>query len=118
MARFVAVDGEKGKYAFQAEYMVEDGVLTDGELTCSVAEGGILYKVDNTLSISTLYEDVAVISSQEAYERLCAGRSFWRDVPMFDYLTPRQVRVTACEFEYLTDSKGFPPASLLFRPLG
>jgi len=28
-------------------------------------------------------------------------------IPLFDYLSPEQVRVTACTLEYLTDSKGF-----------
>lgn len=106
-ARFVAVEEEKGEYAFQADCVVEDGVLTAGELTCRIAEGGILYEVDNALSVSTLHGDAGVISSQEAYDRLCAGRFSWRDVPMFNYLKPKQVRVTACDLEYIADSKGF-----------
>ena len=106
-AEFITVDEEKGKYAFRAECVVEDNVLTDGELTCWVAEGGILYKVDNTLSVSTLHGNAAVISSQEAYERLCAGQFSWRDVPMFNYLSPQQVQVIDCKLEYMTDSKGF-----------
>lgn len=106
-ARFIIEDEEKGKYAFQAECIVEDGVLTVGELVCWVAEGGFLYEVNNALSVSTFYGDATVISPHEAYDRLCAGRFSWRDVPIFDYLTPEQVRVTACTLEYLTDSKGF-----------
>lgn len=106
-ALFVAEDEEKGRYAFQAEGVVEDGVLTDGEIRCRVAEGGILYEVDNNLSISTLSGETAVISPKEAYDKLCAGRFSWRDVPMFEYLRPARVRVTACTLEYLTDSKGF-----------
>lgn len=106
-AQFVVEDEEPGKYVFQAECIVEDGILTDGELSCWVAEGGVLYEVDNDLSVSTFYGDAAVISPQEAYDKLCAGRFSWRDVPMFDYLAPKQVRVTACTLEYLSDSKGF-----------
>lgn len=106
-AQFVAVDEERGKYAFRAECVVENGVLTAGELICRIAAGGILYEVNNALSVSTLYGDAAVISPREAYDRLCAGRFSWRDVPMFDYLRPEQVRVTACALEYRTDSKGF-----------
>ena len=106
-ARFVAVNEEKGEYAFQADCVVEDGVLTAGALTCRIAEGGILYEVDNALSVSTLHGDATVISSQEAYDHLCAGRFSWRDVPMFNYLKPNQVRVTACNLEYIADSKGF-----------
>lgn len=106
-AEFITVDEEKGRYAFRAECVVENDVLTDGELTCWVAEGGILYKIDNTLSVSTLHGNAAVISPQEAYERLCAGQFSWRDVPMFNYLSPQQVRVIDCKLEYITDSKGF-----------
>lgn len=106
-AQFVTVNEERGEYAFRAECVVENGVLTDGELTCSIAEGGILYKVDNALSVSTLHGDAAVISSQEAYDLLCAGHFSWKDVPMFNYLKPHQVRVTACVLEYIADSKGF-----------
>lgn len=106
-AQFVAVDEERGEYAFRAACVAEDGVLTSGELTCRIAEGGILYEVDNALSVSTLHGDAVVISSQEAYDRLCAGRFSWQDVPMFNYLKPNQVRVTACALEYTADSKGF-----------
>ena len=106
-AEFIAVDEEKGEYAFRADCVIEDGVLTDGELTCWVAEGGILYEVDNTLSVSTLYGSATAISPQEAYECLCAGRFSWRDVPMFNYQPPQQVRVIDCRLEYITDSKGF-----------
>jgi glycopeptide antibiotics resistance protein len=106
-AQFVTVDEERGKYAFRVECVVEDGVLTTGELTCQIAEGGILYGVDNALSVSTFHGDTAVISPLEAYHRLCTGRFSWRDVPMFDALSPERVRVTACNLEYLTDSKGF-----------
>lgn len=106
-ARFIALDEERGEYAFRAECVVDDGILTDGELTCYIAEGGILYKVDNALSVSTLHGDAAVISSREAYDRLCAGRFSWRDVPVFNALRPDRVRVTACRLEYMTDGKGF-----------
>lgn len=113
-ARFIVVNREKGRYAFQAESVVEDGVLTDGELTCWVAEDGVLFRVDNALSVSTLQGDAAVISSEEAYDRLCAGRFSWRDVPMFDALSPKRVRVVACNLEYLTDSKGFRQPVYMF----
>jgi len=113
-AQFIVVNREKGEYAFRAESVVEDGVLTDGELTCRVAEDGILFRVDNALSVSTLQGDAAVISPEEAYGRLCAGRFSWRDVPMFDELSPKRVRVTACDLQYLTDSKGFRQPVYMF----
>ncbi|WP_279380541.1 VanZ family protein [Oscillibacter sp. CU971] len=106
-ASFVVVNREKGEYAFRAESVMEDGVLTDGELACRAAEDGVLFRVDNVLSVSTLQGDAAVISPEEAYHRLCAGRFSWRDVPMFDELSLKRVRVTASDLQYLTDSKGF-----------
>ena len=106
-ARFMVVDEERGEYAFRAESVVEDGILTSGELICHVAEGGILYEVDSAVSVSAIHGEDAVISPQEAYDRLRAGRFSWRDVPMFDYLSPKRVRVTDCKLDYLTDSKGF-----------
>ncbi len=113
-AQFIVVNREKGEYAFRAESVVEDGVLTDGELTCRVAEDGILFRIDNALSVSALQGDATVISPLEAYQRLCAGRFSWRDVPMFDALSPERVRVTACNLEYLTDSKGFRQSVYIF----
>ena len=113
-ASFVTADESAGRYAFRAECVVENDVLTNGELVCWATEGGILYQVDNHLSVSTLHGNAAVISSQEAYARLCAGQFSWRDVPMFNYLSPRQVRVTDCKLEYMTDSKGFHQPVYLF----
>ena len=71
---FIVTDETRGKYTFRAGGTVEDDQLIYGEITCWVAEGGILYKVENALSVSTRYGDAAVISPQEAYERLCTGK--------------------------------------------
>ena len=106
-AEFSVLNEEGGTYAFTANSVMEGDQLIDGELTCQVVEGGILYEVDNALSISDRYADAAVISSQEAYEKLCAGYFSWRDVPAFNYLAPQKVRVVACTLGYLSDSKGF-----------
>ena len=116
-ARFIVVNREKGRYAFQAESVVEDGMLTDGKLTCWVAEDGILFRIDNALSVSALQGNATVISPLEAYHRLCTGRFSWRDVPMFDILSPKRVRVVACNLEYLTDSKGFRQPVYMFTLL-
>lgn len=106
-AEFSVLNEEGGTYAFTANSVMEGEQLVDGELTCYVAEGGILYEVDNALTISDRYADAAVISSQEAYEKLCAGYFSWRDVPAFNYLAPQKVRVIACTLGYISDSKGF-----------
>ncbi len=53
-ANFVTVDEGAGRYAFRAECVVEDDMLTNGKLVCRVTDEGILYQVDNFLSFGTL----------------------------------------------------------------
>ena len=55
----------------------------------------------------TLHGDAPVISQQEAYRRLCAGRFDRRHAFGFAEAAQGEVHVTACDLEYLTDSKGF-----------
>lgn len=106
-AQFSAEDETRGVYAFRVECAVENDTLTTGELTCRVTEDGTLYEVMNSLSVSTLRGEAAVISPAEAYRRLYAGRFSWRDVPAFNSRKPAQARVTGCMLEYMADSKGF-----------
>lgn len=100
-------DEGNGKYVFRAANAEEDGVFYDGALECRVAEGGALYQVDNTMSASSLHGEAPVISQQEAYARLRAGRFSRREAFSFGEMAPQEVHVTACTLEYLTDSKGF-----------
>lgn len=106
-ALFSAEDETRGVYAFRAECAVENDTLTTGELTCRITEDVTLYEVTNSLSVSTLRGEAAVISPAEAYRRLCAGRFSWRDVPAFNSRKPTQAWVTGCTLEYMADSKGF-----------
>lgn len=100
-------DEGNGKYVFRAANAEEDGVFYDGALECQVAKGGALYQVDNTMSASALHGEAPVISQQEAYARLRAGRFSRREAFSFGETAPGEVHVTACALEYLTDSKGF-----------
>ena len=59
---FVTVDEGAGRYAFRAECVVEDDMLTNGELACRVTEEGILYQEDNFLSVSTLCGNAMVFA--------------------------------------------------------
>ncbi len=61
-ANFVTVDEGAGRYAFRAECVVEDDMLTNGELACRVTEEGILYQEDNFLSVSTLCGNAMVFA--------------------------------------------------------
>ena len=89
-------------------------MLTNGELACRVTEEGILYQEDNFLSVSTLCGNAMVFAPSIGEKCFVEKRFSWRDVPMFNYLSPRQVRVTDCKLEYMTDSKGFHQPVYLF----
>ena len=54
-----------------------------------------------------VHGEAPVISQQEAYARLQAGRFSRREAYSFGETAPGEVHVTACALEYLTDSKGF-----------
>ena len=102
------LDKGNGKYAFHASCVVEDGFLTDGELSCMVAQDGQVYRVYNTLSVCAIHSEVSVISEREAYRRLCAGRFNQTEASAFDHTAPHaEVHVISCTLKYLTDSKGF-----------
>ena len=102
------LDDGNGKYVFNASCVMENGFLTDGELSCRVAQDGQVYEVRSTLSVCVLHSEAPVISEQEAYRRLCAGRFNQSEAFAFDYNAPHaEVHVTACTLEYLVDSKGF-----------
>lgn len=112
------IDEGSGRYVFRAGRVVDGDTLIDGELVCEVAKGGTLYEVDNTLAVSTLHGEAAVISEQEAYERLRAGR--FSAAEMFEYYAPEEVHVASCELQYRIDSKGFRQPVYVFdlRELG
>lgn len=101
------VDMGEGQYAFRADGLEENGAVISGELRCRVAQGGALYEVDNDMAELTLHSEAPVISEQEAYRRLCAGRFSRREAGSFNEYAPGEVRVTACVLQYRADSKGF-----------
>lgn len=100
-------DEGKGKYTLRAANAEEDGVFYDGALECRIAKGGALYEVNSTMTAVTLHGDAPVISEREAYDRLCAGRFDRRHAFSFADAAYGEIRVTSCDLEYLTDSKGY-----------
>ena len=106
-ARFY--DEGKGRYTFRAANLEQDGLFYDGSIECRVSKSGRLYEVDSAMAAVTLHGDAPVISQQEAYRRLCAGRFDHTNAFAFGFVdtTQGEVHVTACDLEYLTDSKGF-----------
>lgn len=94
-----------GWHSFTVTRYVDGAVMVDGTLRCRYAEDGRLRNLENHLLFYTYYKDVAVISPQEAYERLCSGE--FNDWGYFEFRSPEEVTVTACTLEYEIDTKGF-----------
>lgn len=76
--------------ALMAETPVGGTIVVEGHIVPNVAYYGIF-----DTETETFIKDIE------------GARFSWRDVPMFDALSPERVLVTACNLEYLTDSKGF-----------
>ena len=71
---FVTVDEGAGRYAFRAECVVEDDMLTNGELACRVTEEGVLYQEDNFLSVSTLCGNAMVFAPKYRRKVFCGEK--------------------------------------------
>ena len=98
------VEGE-GWHSFEAEKIVKGTVLYDGKLRVRVAEDGSVQEIENSLLSYSYYSDEEVLSPEEAYGRLCAGK--FRDGDFFEMKNPSKLSVVSCALEYRVDTKGF-----------
>ena len=99
-----AVEGD-GWHSFTVNKYVDGGVMVDGSLRCRYAQDGTVQEIHNHLLSYTYYDDAEVISPEEAYNRLCAGKFY--DGGYFEHSAPETVSVTSCALEYEIDTKGF-----------
>ncbi len=95
---------EDGWHSFTVDRYVDGAVMVDGELRCRFAEDGIR-EIQNNLLSYTYHDTEAILSPEEAYHCLCAGR--FNDGGYFEHKAPADVRVFACTFGYEIDTKGF-----------
>lgn len=98
------VEGD-GWHSFTVERYVDGTVMVDGTLRCRYAGDGTVRNIENHLLSYTFYEEVEIISAQEAYELLCAGKFY--DEGYFEWMAPASVSVCGCSLEYAIDTKGF-----------
>ena len=70
-----------------------------------MAEDGSIREIENGLLSYTYYRDAALISPEEAFARLTAGR--FNDEGLFERVKPTEVRILSCDLEYRVDTKGF-----------
>lgn len=102
-AEFLA-EGD-GWYSVTIHQLVNESLLFDGILRVRYTQDGTIREIENNLLSYTYYRDVEVISPEEAYQRLQAGK--FNDEGYFEHKNPRQVSVASCNLEYRVDTKGF-----------
>lgn len=100
---------EDGWHTFRAAGDVEAGLLTAGTLRCRVNDAGDITEIENSLAVCDLAGEEAVLSPEEAYERLQKGRCSQNEYLEYwakEY-AQNDIRVTSCALEYWADTKGF-----------
>ena len=96
---------DEGWHSFTANCIVIGDTMYDGTIKCRYGADGIIYEVENYLIAYHPSGEIAVLTPQEAYARLCAGH--FSGGEYFAYKAPKQVRVVAMAMEYRIDTKGF-----------
>lgn len=94
-----------GWHNFTVYHLIDGALMYDGTLRARYADSGKIEEVENRLCAYTYYEEVDIISPEEAFEQLKAGQ--FHDEGYFEYVKPADVSVTACVLEYQVDTKGF-----------
>ena len=97
-------EGE-GWHSFRVDQYIDGAVMFDGLLRVRYAEDGSVRNIENNLLPYTYHDDVKIISSSEAYQRLCTGK--FNDGGRLEYEAPKEITVTNCTLQYQIDTKGF-----------
>ncbi len=95
---------EDGWHVFTVEQYIDGAMMIDGTLRCRYARDGIR-QIDNRLLSYAYYDMEEILSPQEAYTLLQAGK--WNDGGYFERQAPEQIRVLHCSLGYAVDTKGF-----------
>lgn len=99
-----SADGE-GWHSLTADRLVSGDYIYDGILRCRYGADGKVSVVENHLIQYVNYGQAALISPQEAYDRLCSGE--FSGGEYFERSDPKAVRVTGAALEYRVDTKGY-----------
>lgn len=97
-------EGE-GWHSFTVHQYIDGALMYDGTLRVKYASDGNVYSVEDYLCAYAYYGDVAVLSLEEAYNQLKAGRFY--DGGYFEKIQPTAITVTQCVLDYQIDTKGF-----------
>ena len=105
--------GEDGWYSFTCHMYREGDTLVDGTLRVRCTENGEAAAIEHHLIRYEHYEQVEILTPEEAWDRLCAG--YFNDDGFFEHVWPESVAVTGCSLEYAVDTKGFYQPVYRFR---
>ena len=94
-----------GWHSFMVHQHIDGSVMFDGTLRVRYEDTGNVGEIENHLCTYSYYEEVEVISPEEAYEQLKAGR--FNDEGYFESAKPKAVTVTECVLDYQVDTQGF-----------
>ena len=101
-----------GYHSFTVHQYIDGSVMYDGTLRVRYASDGNVYSVEDYLCDYAYCGDVAVISPEEAYNQLKAGRFY--DGEQFEHIQPTAITVTQCVLDHQVDTKGFYQPVYLF----
>ena len=104
---------DEGWHSFTVEEYIDGSLMYDGTLRVKYASDGNVYSVDNYLCAYAYYGDVAILSPEEAYKQLKAGRFYGGE--QFEYAKPTAITVTQCVLGYQNDTKGFYQPVYIFN---
>ena len=105
-------EGE-GWHSFTVRQYIDGSVMYDGTLRVKYASDGSVYSVDDYLCAYAYYGDVAILSPEEAYDRVKAGHFY--DGGYFEYAQPAAMTVTQCVLDCQIDTKGFYQPVYIFN---
>ena len=94
-----------GWHNFTVYHHIDGALMYDGTLRARYADSGKVEEVENLLCAYSYYEEVDIISPEEAFDRLKAGK--FNDGGYFESAHPTNVSVTDCVLDYQVDTKGF-----------
>lgn len=94
-----------GRHNLTVYRHINGALMYGGTLRARYADTGKVEEVENRLCAYSYYEKVEIISPEEAFDSLKAGR--FNDGGYFEHVHPTAVAVTECVLDYQVDTKGF-----------
>lgn len=102
-------EDENGRYTFSVSMYLEGDVLLNGVVSCTYHQNNKVSEIYNNLITYQKYRDINIISEQEAYEKLKAGKFKNGNIECQD------IEIQSVELSYIADSKGYYQPVYVFK---